>query len=75
MRGSCNELENPIGIETWSMRPSRQPHPRCNELENPIGIETEGLALAVYSFQLRCNELENPIGIETFFIPDIVLKF
>ena len=42
--GRCNELENPIGIET---RPTSESAIigiiSCNELENPIGIETTHL--------------------------------
>ena len=37
----CNELENPIGIETRkSQRAEKTALVSCNELENPIGIET-----------------------------------
>jgi len=39
--GGCNELENPIGIETYFMYYFIIVwYCRCNELENPIGIET-----------------------------------
>ena len=38
---SCNELENPIGIETSGMSTDgNDVGIGCNELENPIGIET-----------------------------------
>ena len=37
---SCNELENPIGIETARAGDDPAHLQRCNELENPIGIET-----------------------------------
>jgi len=40
MPQSCNELENPIGIETLHSSPGFMQPGRCNELENPIGIET-----------------------------------
>ena len=61
----CNELENPIGIETltgllWNGRASYC----CNELENPIGIETNRYLKSLCK-TYSCNELENPIGIET----------
>ncbi len=37
----CNELENPIGIETkYVYQQAVSMGMRCNELENPIGIET-----------------------------------
>jgi len=37
----CNELENPIGIETIPPGSGgSSPALGCNELENPIGIET-----------------------------------
>jgi len=37
----CNELENPIGIETGKVKNNNLLISiRCNELENPIGIET-----------------------------------
>ena len=37
----CNELENPIGIETrYNYLLSMDMLGGCNELENPIGIET-----------------------------------
>jgi len=37
----CNELENPIGIETSPCDSSiTMISGGCNELENPIGIET-----------------------------------
>ena len=63
---SCNELENPIGIETLQ-------HFAylifdllgCNELENPIGIETVKMTPHNETEARSCNELENPIGIET----------
>ena len=65
-RLGCNELENPIGIETknnckkWNLCFSR-----CNELENPIGIETALEDEEEHTYPGCCNELENPIGIET----------
>jgi len=37
----CNELENPIGIETENLGISIPELFSCNELENPIGIETD----------------------------------
>ncbi len=36
---SCNELENPIGIETFIEEEKGDVFSCCNELENPIGIE------------------------------------
>ena len=47
-RCCCNELENPIGIETVMVfGMSRLKSDSCNELENPIGIETMLRAAAI----------------------------
>ena len=67
----CNELENPIGIETETFAGEGYMEAwRCNELENPIGIETRGNTRRVMMVMMSCNELENPIGIETQSLPD-----
>jgi len=66
-QGSCNELENPIGIETLLHGLTPTARWSCNELENPIGIETSYNISARVKSDMGCNELENPIGIETVF--------
>ena len=49
--GSCNELENPIGIETMPLHhKDAYSLMRCNELENPIGIET---IMAIQKYKYR----------------------
>ena len=59
-----NSLENPIGIETTTIRRGLRELWCYNSLENPIGIETH-LILAIYPAIRGYNSLENPIGIET----------
>ena len=63
---SCNELENPIGIET---------HPRTQQHRSPGTLQRTWKPDRDWNwsrkFLLRidfagCNELENPIGIETW---------
>ena len=61
----CNELENPIGIETHCPIGCFRQSLSCNELENPIGIETPAGNSVISTSPMCCNELENPIGIET----------
>ena len=43
----CNELENPIGIETLLFAYLTNHVVCCNELENPIGIETYRVPIIV----------------------------
>jgi len=63
--GSCNELENPIGIETLlgsclqiTIFPLQRTWKPDRDWNNVPRAEGDGKAKC-------CNELENPIGIET----------
>ena len=61
----CNELENPIGIETLHRKKSMTNMSMLQRTWKPDRDWSYILPSIFIWFRGRCNELENPIGIET----------
>ncbi len=62
----CNELENPIGIETCGDEPRPASWRRLQRTWKPDRDWNLHVTPATSISSRGCNELENPIGIETF---------